>query len=111
MTNHEAMAAAREATVGDECDLVSEPCTHEGTRGTQHLAHSRAAARALAADHDHIAGANASVQDRLCRALLAFKHPRATLEALALLAGDLGDRSFGREVAVEHHEVAVLLQR
>ncbi|MNL19522.1 hypothetical protein D3C87_1407280 [compost metagenome] len=37
--------------------------------------------------------------------------PRRAFKAQAFLAGDLGDRAGGREVAVQHHQVRVLFDR
>ena len=41
----------------------------------------------------------------------AFEHDGFAVEAQAFLAGDFRDRAFGREVAVEDDEVAVLFDR
>src|SRR4029077_1717874 len=111
MSDHEAMAAAGKASIGNKRDLIPEPAPHDGARRGQHLAHARPPARSLVADDDDVAGAHAPGENGRGRAFLALEHPRTTLEALTLLSGHLRDRPLGGEVAVEHHEVAVLLQR
>ena len=63
------------------------------------------------AHDDHVAGDHGAVEDRLQRRLLAVEYPRAAREAQTLLAADLRDGAFGREVAVEHDEVALGLDR
>src|SRR5580698_6193134 len=110
MSDHEAVAAAGEAAVGDEGDLVTKAPSHDGARRGQHLAHAGAPARPLVADHNDVTSAHAAGEDRLGGAFLALEYPRPALEALALLAGDLGHRALGCQVPVQHHEVAVLLQ-
>ena len=69
------------------------------------------AARTLVAHDDHVAGTNRAVEDRLQRRLLAVEHPRAPGEPQAFLAGDLGHRAFRRQVAVQHDQVALGLDR
>ncbi len=50
-------------------------------------------------------------EDRLQRVLLGIEDARRAGEFLTLLAGDLPDAAERREVAVEHHKMAALLDR
>ena len=50
------MRAAAEAAVGDQADLLAESLAHKRRGHGEHLAHAGAADRALAADHDDVAG-------------------------------------------------------
>jgi len=43
VADHGAVAAAAEATVGDERDVFAEAFAHDGARGAEHLAHTGAA--------------------------------------------------------------------
>ena len=45
------------------------------------------------------------------RLLLALEHPRGALVAAALVAGELDDAAFGREVAAQDREAARRLDR
>jgi hypothetical protein len=47
VADHEAVAAAAEAPVSDECTLLAQPCTHDGAGGRQHLRHAGATLGAL----------------------------------------------------------------
>src|SRR6185437_4798024 len=111
MSDHEAVAAAGEAPVGDQCDLIREAAADDGTCGTQHLAHARTADRALVADHDHFARPHAPGKYGRGRLLLTVEYPGDAAEGLALLAGNLGDRPFGSHVPVQHDEVTLLPER
>src|SRR5262249_42574268 len=82
MSDDEAMTAAGEAAVSDQCDLAVEAAPADGARRAQHLTHAGTAPRALPADHDHVPGTYATGEDRLRRALLALEHTGASFEAL-----------------------------
>ena len=56
VADHQAVRRAREAAVGDQRDLLADALADERAGHVQHLAHARAAGRALVADHDHVAG-------------------------------------------------------
>jgi hypothetical protein len=59
------------------------------------------------ADHHDVAGDDAAGEDGRQGVLLAVEHARRTDEALAFLAGDLGDGAGRRQVALQDHQVAV----
>src|SRR5688572_20837447 len=111
MSNHEAMTPAGKSSVSDQRDLVAEAASHDGAGRTQHLAHAGAAARSLVAYDDDVARLHLAGEDRLCGALFTVENSRAASEPQAFLAGDFRHRPFGREVAVHHDEMAVLLDR
>jgi len=111
MSNHEAMTPTGESSVSDQGHLVAETASHDRASRAQHLAHARTAARSFVSNHDHVAGFHLAGEDRRGGALFAIEHASGAGEAQAFLAGNLGDCAFRREVAVHHHEVAVLLDR
>ena len=98
MTNDEPMAAAGEASVGDQCHLAPEAATAEGAGGAEHLAHPRTALRPLVADDDHVPGPHPPARI----AAVARSSPSNTRarprKRSALLAGDLGDRALRGEL-------------
>src|ERR1017187_6711036 len=110
MSNDKTVTAAGETSVRNESHLVAKTTAHEGGRWAQHLAHSRSALRTLVADYDDISGAHATCENRRGRALFAVEHPRRTAERQALPAGDLRDRPFRGQVAVQHDEMTVFFQ-
>src|SRR5580700_10625377 len=109
MSDHEAVTTAGEATVRDQRDLAAEAASGDRAGWAEHLAHAWSTARTFAADHHHVARTHLTGKNRRGGALLALEHPRPAFEALALLAGDLGDGAFGREVAVEDDQMTILL--
>ena len=62
-------------------------------------------------DHDHIAFLDLAGEDGFHGFFLGIKRTRSAGKAQAFLAGDLSHGAFGGEVAVEHNEVAVFLDR
>ena len=111
MSNHEAVAAAREAPIGDQRDLVAQSAPDQSAGRAEHLAHAGAAFGPFIADHDHIAGAHFAAQDGRGGSLLAVEDARRPAEGQALLAGDLGYRPFGSNIAIENNQMAVFLDR
>ena len=111
VADDEAVAAAGEPAVRDQRDLAAETAADDGAGRAQHLGHARRALRPFVANHDDVAGHDDAVDDRAQRVVLAVEHARAALEPRAFLARDLRDGAFGREVAVEHGEMAVGLDR
>src|SRR5205814_1604441 len=109
VSNNKAVTAAGEAPVGDQSHLRSQASSGDGARRAEHLGHAGRPAWALLADHDYVAGAHPTGENRPGGALLALEHTRRPLEACPLLAGDLGDGALGGEVPVQDHEMAVLL--
>src|SRR4029079_9767481 len=73
------------------------------------LAHAGAAARALVADDDVVAGLDRAGGGRGHRVLLALEDAGRALVVDALVAGQLHDGALGREVAAEDREAAGLL--
>ena len=111
VADHEPVAAAREAAVGNQRDFVAETTADDGARRAQHLAHARRSLRALVTNHEHVAGGDGAVENCPQRIFLRMKDARATGEARAFLARNLRDGAFGCEIAVEDREMAIGLQR
>ena len=80
---------------------------HDRAGRSEHFAHPRAAFGAFVADDDDVAILDFAVQDALEGVFFGFVDDGFTGEGAAFLAGNLGDRSFRREVAAENTEVAV----
>src|SRR5207248_1677210 len=109
--DHQTVRGAREAAVGDERYLVAEPLADERRGDVQHLAHPRAARRALVADHDDLARLDGARLDRGEAVLLGVEHAcRAAMEE-AFVPRELHDRALGSQVAAEHREPAGRLER
>ena len=111
VADDEAVAAAAEASVGDERDVFAEAFAHDGAGGRKHFAHARSALRSLAANDDDVAFLDRAVEDRFQRLLFALEHDGFAFETQTFLAGDLADCASGSEVAVEDDEVTVLFDR
>ncbi len=111
VADDEPMAAAAEASVGDEGDVFAEALAHDGAGGGKHLAHTGAAFRAFHAHDDDVAFLDLVVKDRLQRGFFGLEDNGFAFEFEAFLAADLADGAFGAEVAFEDDEVAVFLER
>ena len=71
----EAVGAAGEPAVGDERGVAAAAGALHRAGDGEHLAHARAALRALVADDDDVAGLDLAGEDRLHRRRLAVEHP------------------------------------
>ncbi len=83
----------------------------DGAGDREHLAHARAAARALVADDDDVAGLQGALGDGVHRALLAVEDAGGALEGLGVEAGRLHDRALGGQRAAQDDEAAGLVDR
>ena len=90
---------------------LAEALPHERRGDREHLAHARAADRALVADDDDVARLDLAGGDRLHRVLLALEHARGALVVAALVARELHDAALGRDVAAQDREPAGRLDR
>src|SRR5438046_907130 len=63
VAHHEAVRPAGEAPVRDQADLVAQPRADDRRRRGEHLPHPGAALRALVANHQHVARADAAGQN------------------------------------------------
>mmetsp|Transcript_19599 Transcript_19599/g.54488 ORF Transcript_19599/g.54488 Transcript_19599/m.54488 type:complete len:309 (-) Transcript_19599:790-1716(-) len=110
MANNEAMGTAGEAAISEESAVVSESGPHDGAGGSQHFGHAWAALGPLVAnDDDSPLEAWGVLGERVQHFLLAVKAPGHSLKLEPLLAGDLGNRALGSEVAIEDLQMAVWL--
>ena len=82
-----------EPAVGEQQHVLAQPGALDRAGDGQHLAHARAAARALVADHHDVAGLQRAVGHRGHRALLAVEHPGGALEPRRVEAGALDHRA------------------
>ena len=92
---------------------TSSPRPFADERGgdVQHLAHARAAGRALVADHDHVARLDRPGLDRGEALLLGVEDARRAAVVEPLVAGELDDGALGRERAAQDREPAGRLER
>ena len=89
------MCAAGETAVGNKRHVVAEARTHDGSRGTEHLSHARAALGSFVTDHDHITFLDLAGEDGFHGFFLGIKRTRRAGKAQAFLAGDLSHGTFG----------------
>ena len=82
-------------------DVLAEAGALDRAGDGEHLAHARAALRALVADDDDVAGLERALGDGVHRALLAVEDPGGALEDVGVEAGGLHDRALGRERAAQ----------
>ena len=107
-----AVRAAREPPVGDERTVAAAAGALHGSGDGQHLAHARAALRALVADDDDGAGLDRAGEDRVERGLLAVEDPGGPGELRILVeAGDLHDAALRGERAREDGDPTVGVDR
>ena len=101
MAHAEPTGRAAEPAIGDQRDLFAHALTGQGRSGRQHFAHSRAARRALIADHQHFAFFVCTLFHGLERVFFAFKHARRAAKDLLFCGhpGDFDDRTIGGKVA------------
>ena len=102
--------SAGESAVGNQSDAVVEPDALDGGGGGEHFLHSRPAARAFIANHDHVARLDPSADDSFVGLGFGvedhggagvFEHFRAN-------AGGLDHRPLRRQIAVKDHQPALL---
>ena len=111
VADHETVGAAGETAVGDQRDVLAQAFAHDGGGGREHFAHAGAAFGAFVADDDDIAFDDVAVQNALQRLFFGIEHFGLAGETQAFLAGDFGDRAFGGQIAVQHDQMAVFLDR
>src|SRR5215208_8241996 len=108
MADAEAAGRAREATVGDESDLVAHALAVERCRRGEHLAHTGTAARPFVADHQDLAFLVLARGNSLEAGLLAVEAAGRTPEHLLVArhAGHLHDGSLRSEIALQPDDAA-----
>jgi len=99
--DHQAAGRTAEAAVGDQRDLAAQPLTDDRGRHPEHLAHARTTARALIADHDHIALVNLSPRHRRHCLFFAIKNSCRSAVHAALMTDNFGNRALRRQVAAQ----------
>ena len=111
MADDEAVRAAGETAVGDQRDVFSQTRSHDRGGRRQHFGHARTAFRAFVTDDDNVALLDLAALEALQHVLLTIVYARRPREAQAFLAGDLGHRAAGREVAAQNLDMATWLDR
>src|ERR1035437_9752386 len=111
MAPYKPMAATRESPISDQRDILAQSLAHNGGGWGEHFAHPGSSFWAFIADDDDIAFANSASQDFFHCLFLGIKHARFADKAQTFLPSNFGDRTFGCEVAVKNHEMALLLER
>ena len=111
VADHQAARRAREASVGEERDLLAHALAVDERGDAEHLAHAGPAARPFVADDEDVAFGIRAFGDRREGILLALEDARRTLEHARLQAGDLDQRAVGREVAFQDDDAAGRVQR
>src|SRR6266566_3990968 len=98
--------AARESSVSEQRHLGTDWHSFEHARQRQHLAHTRPAARTLAAHHDHFTGADIVDTHSRDRRLFVLEHPGRTTEGVVVMldGADFDHRAAGSEIAEQHAE-------
>ena len=110
--HHQAVGAAREASVGDEPDRIAQSRADDCRGRRQHLAHPGSALGPFVADHQHVAGFDLAVRGSLRANPPRDSNTRAGPVIWRLLIpGDLRDRAFGGEVAAQDREMPLRVHR
>src|SRR5262245_13536605 len=102
----EATCGAGEASVGDQRHLRSHALAVQGGGGRQHLAHAGTPSGSLVADDEDVALTIGAVLHRRKRVFLAVEAARGPAELEVFESGNLHDRTFRREVALEADDSA-----
>ena len=108
MADDETVAAAGEAAIGYQRNILAQPLAHDGGGDAQHFAHARPAFGPLVANDDDVARQHLIAFDSGQAVLLGVVTDGRAAEAKALFAGDLRHRAGLGEVAVEDLQVARL---
>ena len=111
VADHQTASSAAEAPVGEQRDGVSQPLADNRSGHAQHLAHARATLRPFVADHNHVSGFDLLAGDGCHGRLLGIKNASRPAMCQALMATDLHHTALGRDIAVQDHQAASLLQR
>ena len=111
VSDHEAVAAAAEPSVGDERHVFAEALAHDGGSRRKHFPHAGSALRPFVANDDDVAFLDRAVENGFHRLLLGFKHDGLAFEVQPFLAGNFCDRAVAGEVAAQDDQMAVLLDR
>jgi hypothetical protein len=108
VTDQETVAAAGEATISDEGNVVAETVAHDGGAGLEHLRHTGATLGTLVADDDDglLALLESAGLEGFDEEVLGVEAAGLAGEDGTLLAGDLADGALGGEAAAEDLDVA-----
>jgi hypothetical protein len=106
MPNHQAMSTAREASVGNQGDILAQTLPNQGSGYGQHFAHTRAAFRPFIANYHHVSGYNFILHDCVKGGFLTIKDfSRAGMDDFCQ-TGDFADSAFRGQVAAQDYQRA-----
>ena len=107
MTNHETVGTTREPAIGQQCDILRESATVDGTGGAQHFPHARPAFRPFVAHDNDVALNDGAVHDRCHGRFLTVKAACLAGKRQAFVASDLCHRALRCQIAAQDHQVTV----
>ena len=108
---HEPAGCTRKAAVRHERDAVGEARPDECRRNREHFPHAWPALWTFVPNHHDVAGPDAPALHRVERGFLAVEHPRGPPMLHQVVPGHLDHAAVGCQVAAQHDEPAVRLQR
>ena len=111
MTDAEPAGRTTKAAIGDERNGLAHASAHDGTRDTEHLAHTRTTDRALVANHDHIAIVDLAVDYGVHRSLFATEDAGGAAELANAGRGDLDDATARRSRATQDEQATIGMDR
>ena len=111
MARHEAASGAAETSIGDERDSASETLADDGGSNSKHLSHAGATLGTFIADDDYVSGVNGFGGDGVHGFFFTFKDTRRASVAQTLMPADLGDATFGGDIAAKDDEATGPLER
>ena len=109
VAHHHAPRATGETSVGDQAYAFAQTSTNQGTGGCQHFRHTWPAFGAEVTQNHDIACFDLAVQDGFERRLLVVKHAGWASDDGVFQASNFGDGAFGREVAFQNGQMALLI--
>src|SRR5713101_7526247 len=105
MPAHQSVRAAGEAAVGDKPNRITQTRSYNRRGRREHLAHSGPALWPLVSNHQYIALFYLAGKDSIESVFLSIEDARRARDLRVLDAGNLGDASLGREIALENRQV------
>src|SRR5690606_8900511 len=94
------------AAIRDQRDARTQACAHDRRSRFQHFGHTGSALGPYVADHDHVTFLDFPALHTVDQFEFTIENPGRTLKTVAFLTGNLGNRSFRRQVPVEDLKVA-----
>src|SRR3546814_6585752 len=102
MPYDETVRTSGETPIGNEGDIPSQACAHDGRCGFKHLGHARSAFRTHVTDNHNVSLLDEAFFNRIHRFVFAIKHPGAAFKEIAFISGDLSYGSCRGSVSVKN---------